>query len=456
MGLAAKIARATARRWRVSRLLLGAALCLGVAAPQASAAEWGMSDGRHALFDSQYLHALDFKHVRLVLPWNAARDTDPKASWRVWLERARLQGFETMVAPTIDTPRDCDSGSCSGPTPAEYADALRALLAEAPGITAVEAWNEPNHALQPTRNSPALAAAYFEQARAVCGVRCTAVAGNMLDGSSLPSYLSAYRAALVTDPAVWGIHNYFDATYFGRSGVDLMLSVASGPVWLTETGGLVTFRSSGGVLPYDEDRAADSLRWLFTIAARTPRVERAYLYGMWQQPWNSFDSALLRLDNSERESMQVVRDYVGKRKVQLPGEQAPVLGDPIHEQVTSPGPASSGTSPQRSTPLPEQLGRLRASGKRVTVDRQRRAALTLRCIGGAACVGRVELGAGRWRYQRRVSLPVGGKKTIRVRLPARVVRRVDPHLPIARAAWAAICDGSKPCGTRARVKLRGR
>lgn len=448
----------------LTRLLLGAALWLGVAAPPASAAEWGMSDGRPILFESKDLHGLNFKHVRLVLPWNAVRDTDPAAPWRVWLERARLQGFETLVAPTIDTARDCESGSCTGPTPAAYGAALRDLLAEAPGVTAVEAWNEPNHGLQPTRSDAALAAAYYEEARTVCEARCIAVAGNMLDGPSLAGYLADYRRALRTVPAVWGIHNYFDATYFGRSGVDLMLSITSGPVWLTETGGLVTFKAPTGVLPYDEDRAADSLRWLFTIAAQSPRIERGYLYGMWQQPWNPFDSALLRVDNTERESMQVVRAYVGKRKVQLQGEQAPPLDDRYPAPTTPKSPGAAGPDSEATDvagaggafPLPEQLGRLRLSGKRVTVDRKRRIAVTIRCIGAAPCVGRFEVGAGRWQYRRGVGLGAGAAKTVRVRLPRSAVRRVDPRLPIARAAWAALCDGGPSCDARARVKLRRR
>ncbi len=424
-------------------------------AQPAAATEFGMSDGAPRLFDSPHLHALNFQHVRLVLPWDAARRD---GTWREWLERARLQGWQVMVSPTIDTARDCDTGSCIGPTAAEYQAALRELLVMAPAITSVEAWNEPNHSLQPTSRSAPLAAAYFEAARAACeGGRCTAVAGNLLDGIGMTSYLKSYRAALKSKPAVWGLHNYFDATYFGRSGLDQMLAVTDGPIWLTETGGLVTFRSDTGTLPYDEARAADSLRWIFTLASQNPRMQRAYLYGMWQQPWSPFDSALLRVDGHERESMQVVRANVGKRKVALGGEQAPIVDsaaiaaaaeDPV--DAVAPGgvsrrPASAGAAAN---------GRLYFVGKRPTMGRQRRVALSIRCVGSAGCTGRVKLGAGKWHDGRAVTLKAFETKTVRVQLPKSVAARVNLRLPIKRAAWVAVCDAGAVCGASDRVKLR--
>lgn len=444
-------------------VLLVAAIAAGWLAATvqpAGAARFGMSDGRPVLFDSPHLHALDFEHVRLVLPWDAARRP---GTWHVWLDRARLQGFQVLVAPTIDTPRDCESGTCTGPPVGEYRAALQELLAMAPAVTAVEAWNEPNHGLQPTWKSPALAAAYFDAAYAVCQNRCTAVAGNMLDGPSLNGYIDAYRAALQTTPAVWGIHNYFDATYFGRSGVDKIRSITDGPIWLTETGGLVSFRTGTSALPYDEDRAADSLRWLFTLAIQTPQIERAYLYGMWQQSWNAFDSALLREDNSERESMQVVRAYVGKRPVRLPGAQAPMLDDPVLVAAAEdppgvapePQPGSIVGSSRRSDPNGSAAGRLRVVGKRTVVGAGRRVTVELRCVGTTACVGRLQLGAGGWRYSRSVRLAPAASRRVRVRLPRAAMARVNVRLPARKAAWIAVCDGGgNACAAAARVKLR--
>ncbi len=409
-----------------------------------------MSDGRPMLFDSPHLHALNFQHVRLVLPWDAARRG---GTWHAWLDRARLQGWQVLIAPTIDTAHDCDSGSCSGPTPADYEAALRELLASAPAITAVAGWNEPNHSLQPTARSAGLAAAYYEAARSACEGRCTAVAGNMLDGNGMAAYLRAYKVALVHKPAVWGLHDYFDATYFSRAGLDELLDATEGPIWITETGGLVTFRSDSGTLPYDERRAADSLRWLFTMALKTPRVQRAYLYGMWQEPWNAFDSALLRVDGKERESMQVARAYIGKRKTALGGAEAPNLADPaIAAAAVDPVDAEAPGGVRRGGA--GSAGHLYVVGKRPRTTRGGRLALQVRCVGSGACKGKVRLGAGKWRERRELSLPAFGQKTVKFRLPAAAARRVNLRLPLTRAAWVAVCDATATCGASKWIKLR--
>ena len=452
------------RAHRVSGLLralavIGAATAAALGASQpAAAAEFGMSDGRPQLFDSPHLHALDFQHVRLVLPWDAARRD---GTWMEWLDRARLQGWQVMVSPTIDAAHDCGTGSCTGPAPADYEAALRELLARAPAITSVEAWNEPNHSLQPTSRSPILAANYFEAARAACDGRCTAVAGNMLDGTGLTSYLRQYRAALKSKPAVWGLHDYFDATYFQRSGLDQILAITDGPVWLTETGGLVTFRSDTGTLPYDEARAADSLRWIFTMAKQNPQIKRAYLYGMWQQPWNPFDSALLRVDGTERESMQVARAYIGKRKVKLDGEQAPNLDDPAIAaaavdpvDAVAPGGISRAGSSGGSAAGSAASGRLYLVGKRPRMGRGREVAVGIRCVGSRGCTGRLRLGAGRWHDGRAIKLEPFATKTLRIRLPKAIAAKVNLRLPISRAAWLTVCDATATCGPADRVKLR--
>ncbi|MBJ7473032.1 MAG: hypothetical protein JHD16_17135 [Solirubrobacteraceae bacterium] len=420
-------------------------------AQSAAAAEYGMSDGRPMLFDSPHLHALEFKHVRLVLPWDAARR---EGTWTAWLERARLQGWQVLIAPTIDPAHDCDTGTCSGPAPADYEAALRELLARAPAVTAVAGWNEPNHGLQPTSRSPALAAAYFGAARSACEGRCTAVAGNMLDGNGMAAYLKAYQAALTHRPAVWGLHDYFDVTYFQRSGLDTLLAATEGPIWITETGGLVTFRSESGTLPYDERRAADSLRWLFTMVRQTPRVQRAYLYGMWQEPWNAFDSALLRVDGRERESMQVARAYIGRRTQALDGEEAPrVDAAAIAAAAVDPADAEAPAGIRRAG-TGAANGRLYLVGKRPRTGTGGRLALQIRCVGSGPCAGKVRLGAGRWRERRDVALPAFGSRVVRFRLPATAAKRVDLRLPLARAAWVAVCDASATCGASKWVKLR--
>lgn len=415
----------------VRRLLLAACTLLATLAPTqplaptpAAAATVGISDGRAALFDAPQLRELDIRHVRLVLPWDAARST---GTWTTWLARATQQGWPILLAPTAHG---------AAPSTTDYEAALRELLARYPTIDAVAGWNEPNHSIQPTAGKPALAAAYYEAARRACEGRCTAVAGNLLDAPSMGSYLVAYRAALTSRPAVWGVHNYYDTTYFQRSGVDQMLAITDGPVWITETGGLVSFQPNGpgtGLLP-DERRAADGLRWLFTIAASEPRIERLYLYGMWQEPWNAFDSALLRVDSSEREGMQVVRQAVGPRPAPQGTNDTPAAGAPTPTRPpTSRAPliAETGTSIPGARPV------LRLIGKRITVDRTtRRATIQIRCLL-AACTGRLTVRAGSFRYARDLRMDPGTTRTLRVRLSRAGLGATHRG---ARRASAKLCD----------------
>lgn len=408
----------------VRRVLVAASALLATLAPtlplaptRAAAATVGISDGRAALFDAPQLRELDIRHVRLVLPWDAARRT---GTWTTWLARATEQGWPILLAPT---------GHGPAPSTTEYEAALRELLARYPTIDAVAGWNEPNHSIQPTAGKPALAAAYYEAARRACEGRCTAVAGNLLDAPSMGSYLAAYRAALTSRPAVWGIHNYYDTTYFQRSGVDQVLAITDGPIWITETGGLVSFQPNGpgtGLLP-DERRAADGLRWLFTIAASEPRIERLYLYGMWQEPWNAFDSALLRVDSSEREGMQVVRQAVGPRPAR-PG---------ANDTPTGPSTSRAPLIAETGTSIPGARPVLRLIGKRITVDRStRRATIQIRCLL-AACTGRITVRAGSFRYARDLRMDPGTTRTLRVRL-SRDGLGATHRRP--RRASARLCD----------------
>ncbi|MDO9352281.1 MAG: glycosyl hydrolase [Solirubrobacteraceae bacterium] len=493
-----------ARRRRSALLTLLACLAgvlLTAATPATAATQYGMSDGRPALFDSEKLHEVDFRNVRLVLPWNAAYE---HGSWERWIERAQLQGFPVLIAPSIDKARNCETGTCSGPSVAQYTAAIGALLARYPGIDAIEAWNEPNHAVQPTSRSAAAAAAFHDAAKGLCeGGRCTVVAGNLLDGPSMAAYLARYRAALKTRPDVWGVHNYFDATYFDSDGVDRTLATGNTPVWLTETGGLVTFRSPTSTLPYDERRAADSVRWIFGLVRRSPRIERVYFYGMWQQPTNPFDSALLRVDNAERPSMSMVRDGIGLRTVKLPGIQAPELIDPV--TGTFPGADGAGTGGAGGAPAGDEgdgsssgglgglggldgstgtegdgtrrdgtaadsrrggagdggrsdgsgassaPGALRVIGKRLRVGADRRLVVRLRCVGTVDCRGSYAVAVGPWRLRREVEVRPGGQFTARWMVPRGVVRSLKAGR--IRERWVRACDHGAVCSVAPRTTV---
>lgn len=420
--------------WRRPRVLLALAAAVlasvgGAGASAAQAATYGLSDGRAEMLDAPAFTDVEFRHARLVLPWNAASQ---RGSWDAWLDRAAALGVPVLLSMNVDGASSCTGGSCTGPSVSAYRSELATLLARYPNVDAVEPWNEPNHVMQPTRSNPGLAADYFDAAFDLCaGGRCTAVAGNILDApSSLPSYFTAYRNALGRTPAAWGLHSYYDTTYFSDDGLRYLLSKVSTPVWITETGGMLRFQpSGGGGLQRSEAEAALSVDWLFTLAEDHPRLARTYLYGLWEEPANGFDSALLWADGAARQSYLVVASRLGPRRTRFTGPAAPALplGSP---GVTGTGGAQSGAgrSPGAGVPggasVAAGVVSARVIGKRVAVGRNRTATVRVRCLGAARCRVRVQLRIDSWRKARVLSVAAGKTGKVRVKLPAKRFRKL--------------------------------
>jgi hypothetical protein len=250
-----------------------------------------------------------------------------------------------------------------------YAEALREFLRRYPWVRLITPWNEPNHRSQPTAADPRLAAAYYNAARSVCG-DCVLVAGDVLDAPNMATWLREYKGALDETPAVWGLHNYYDATYFRTSGIETMMQLVEGEIWLTETGGIVFFRAEDGRVAqaYDERRAEASVAFSFAMAKMyAARVTRVYLY-QWRSPVGAnFDAGLLSPDGAPRPAFYTVRSEVGVR----PGSGG--LEDP-------------GASTAR-------LSAARPSFLAVRVSRRGRLRVPVVCPRGAAsaCEGRLSI-----------------------------------------------------------------
>ncbi len=265
----------------------------------------GLAEQNAAMFASPAFAGLGVSHVRVVVPWDAALTDDERS--REWIETALASGAVPLVAFDKSRGVECPGATCVAPTEAQYESGVAAFRARWPRITTLTPWNEPNHVSQPTYPDRALAARYYNAARRVCP-GCRLVAGDFLDDANLSAWLVDYRAALTEEPALWGLHNYFDATYFSSKGVDTMLRGAPGELWLTETGGIVRF----GTLAHDERRAADSIRWLYTMTRGRPRVARMYLYHWQGSDQAAFDGGLIAPDGRERPGLAVVREEMAK------------------------------------------------------------------------------------------------------------------------------------------------
>ncbi|HEX8085722.1 MAG TPA: hypothetical protein VF529_15625 [Solirubrobacteraceae bacterium] len=415
-----------------------------VAAPAAAAPLVGISDQSPAVLGSEAYARTGSRIARVVVPWDSGA-TPP--AWVVeWLDVARARGIEPLV--TFGRRRDdpCPGRACVPPTIAAYASATAAFRERFSWVRNYVPWNEPNHPDEPTVDKPALVAGYFNVLRAGCP-ECTVVAGDVLDADDVASWVGEFSRELDTSPAVWGLHNYRGVNAFSDASTQAFLRMVRGPVWLTETGGIVRLlRSDASVaIGYDEQRAADVLSMTLDLAAaRSDRIARVYVYN-WVAggPDDTFDSGLTRPDGSARPGLGVVLERLGVPEEPvleaLPVDPPAQLGDPA-----PPG----GDTP----PAAEEHARPRLRVARERLRRGRSLVLRLSCFGAASCPAIVELrglphpGApstaplrastsrGVAIARRRVLVPAGATRTRRFRLTARGVRWLRRMRPAARVA----------------------
>ena len=338
---------------------------------------------------------------------------------------------------------------------------MRAFLAAYPQVRLITPWNEANHAAEPTAGRPDRAAAYYNAARRACAA-CTLVAADVIDGPGMLSWLAEYRRGLDEAPQVWGLHDYYDTTYFTTSGLRDYLNAVPGQVWLTETGGIVELRTRDGQvsLPRDELRARASVSFAFEEAhAFANRVGRMYLY-QWQADADGrFDAGLIRPDGSSRPALEVVRTQLAAMGGASPPAGAAPASAPTGPLHAVPGPVTvraSGAADVRlrcpSGATPRCSGRLwieDAALATVTLVNGRLPADVLRPVGRRfRAVGR--RGAHvRFVVPRSVLVPAWGHRQLRLRLM--VVSSDEPFA--LRARWRA--DAWRP-PTRVSPRRRAR
>jgi hypothetical protein len=207
------------------------------------------------------------------------------------------------------------------PSVAQFRSQLRRLVPyfRELGVREFGAWNEVNHASQPTYRSATRAADFFvETYRAVkprCSF-CAVVALDVLDQVGVERYMRTWYRSLSSTyrrrATIVGIHNYGDVnrqrTTFTRSIIRQSRSFnRSTKFWFTETGGLVKF---GRSFPCSETRARNRLRNMFSLARtyRTSGVQRLYVYN-WTGPGCDarFDAGLVNPDGSTRPGYDYLR-----------------------------------------------------------------------------------------------------------------------------------------------------
>ncbi|QEC49794.1 hypothetical protein FSW04_20955 [Baekduia soli] len=283
------------------------ALALAAVAARPARAEpvVGIGEANPAAFADPRFLALGLHAARLVVPYDAVvRGGWERDAVDAWMAAAAAHGLEPSVA------FEHSRHPGTAPSVAAYGAALAAFHGRYPQVGIVTPWNEPNHVSQPTWDDPALAAAYYDEARRVLP-DARLVAGDVLDIPGALDWLRAYRAHLGTDPRLWGIHDYGDATDLTdplQSTTAALLSAVPGELWVTETGGIVRFWP---FLDVDLARAARSTAHAFVLARMSPRITRMYLYNWYgpvpSAPGSWWDTGLVGADGTPRPALDVVR-----------------------------------------------------------------------------------------------------------------------------------------------------
>jgi hypothetical protein len=247
------------------------------------------------------------KKSRYVTPWNVAtRRGSERAKMDAFYRSARSNRVELLVAFNPSAGSRCPRRPCRRPSARSYTRAFRSFRRRYPRLKVIAPWNEANHNTQPTMRSPKAAATYYNIVRKYCR-GCKIVAADVIDESNMTRWLRSFRR-YAKRPRIWGLHNYRDTN--PRRGQKLggtrrlLRSVRRGQVWLTETGGIVTFQLASGrtLFPTSESRANSATRRMFSLAKKyRRRIARLYIYH-WRASLadNRFDAGLLRRDGSAR------------------------------------------------------------------------------------------------------------------------------------------------------------
>lgn len=303
----------------LTAFLLAVATLGAATAPAHSAAMIGMGDQSPKMFDdARFTSLTKVKVVRYIAPWDVENDPVAKANADTWIAAAKAKGYLIHFTFNygVKTP-------LVNPTPAAYVAATKPFVTRHKND--VESWgvfNEVNRGLAEgrfTTPNPKLAAQLFLAFRSKICVGCKVVAIDLLDGVNVKPtlvYLKAFQRAVGKNrPKIVGFHNYSDTNRNSMTRTAaLVKAVGKAPkVWITETGGLYKFGNDGsGFLP-DSARQAKSIRQVFKISKKFPRIERTIFYNLYgpgaDRPDDIFDAGLISGAGATRPAYNVFKSF---------------------------------------------------------------------------------------------------------------------------------------------------
>ena len=289
--------KTTMRRFLVATLLI---LCaLPATADAARRPVVGIGDNHPEVFQDANMRKLPLATARLVIPWDWYKDDFQIFRANNWLTAVRQAHMKPLVAFNRNWGR---KGRRQVPSVKAYVRGFREFRQRWPHVREFSAWNEPNAVEQPLYRKPAKAARFFNALRRACR-RCTIIAGDVKDGSTMVPYLRAYKKR-VRGAKIWALHNYKDATR-KRGGTADFLHAVRGAVWLTETGGL---RNRGGL-----KGQARAVTRIFKLANQSRRIKRIYFYQWRFDPRSHWDSAFIARNGKRRPAYFALRKGLRRR-----------------------------------------------------------------------------------------------------------------------------------------------
>jgi hypothetical protein len=296
-------------------LPIAALLVALVAVPAAQAkARVGLSEQNPAMFDQPNWQHLKLKRVRYIVSWDYVKQGFENAEVTAFMNAARAHKQEVLVE--FNAHRGCFNGKrysrkkvCRAPSASAYKKAVKGFRRQFPFAKTFAPWNEVNHVSQPTFRKPKLAATYYKAMKSVCK-KCTVMAADVLDSSDVKTYLRAFQRATKGKGRIWGLHNYKDVNRLQTKGIRNVSAVTRGQIWLTETGGFVQFKGSGG-FKYSLKRAAARTKYMFALAKRFKRVKRIYVYRWFGELRSArFDAGLVGPNGESRPGLRQFRKSI--------------------------------------------------------------------------------------------------------------------------------------------------
>src|SRR5919107_1355095 len=176
----------------------------------------GIGDQQISMFDQAAFQRAKFKRVRYFVPWNVMRDEDERLEARRYIQRARQGGIQVLLHISSD---DLRVKRARLPSRAEFRTQVRRLVPyfRKLGVREFGAWNEVNHASQPTYRSATRAAEFFIETYQAVKPRCSfcaVVALDVLDQPGVERYMRSWYRRLSSTyqrrATIVGIHNYGD------------------------------------------------------------------------------------------------------------------------------------------------------------------------------------------------------------------------------------------------------